>query len=235
MKRTIYIGYDPREAAAYSVAVSSLSRHLSEFIPSHALVLDDVQARGLYRRPTERRDGRLWDVISDAPMSTEHACARFLVKHLAKGGWVLFMDGDVLVRGDLAPLFDQFDPAMALYCVKHRYDPPAVGKMDGQVQTRYARKNWSSVMAINCDHPANRALSLDLINTAPGRDLHRLCWLPDELIGELSPAYNHLVGHNDGALDPLVVHFTEGLPDMPGYEDCAFAEEWRAERRRQAA
>jgi hypothetical protein len=27
--------------------------------------------------------------------------------------------------------------------------------MDGQAQTRYARKNWSSVMVFNCDHPAN--------------------------------------------------------------------------------
>jgi hypothetical protein len=32
-------------------------------------------------------------------------------------------------------------------------------------------------MVFNCDHPANRALTLDLINTVPGRDLHRFCWL----------------------------------------------------------
>jgi hypothetical protein len=235
VKRTIYIGWDPREAHAWSVAMSSLTRRLSQFIPAHALCLSDMVKRGLYTRATERRDGRLWDTISDAPMATEHACARFLTPHLAKEGWALFMDGDVLVRGDLAPLFDELDPAMAVYCVKHRYEPGEGLKMDGQIQTRYARKNWSSVMVFNCDHPANEALTVDLINAAPGRELHAFCWLQDDLIGELSPAYNHLVGHTVVSHNPVVVHFTEGLPDMAGYEHVDFADEWRAEQRRQAA
>lgn len=237
MKRTIYIGWDPREHAAWAVAMSSLTRHLGEAIPAHALALPDLIKRGLYRRPTETRDGRLWDTISDAPMSTEHANARFLVRELAKTGWALFMDGDMLVRGDLAPVFDQLDPAKALYCVHHDHRPAETQKMDGQVQTRYARKNWSSFMILNCDHPANQALTLELVNTVPGRDLHRFCWLPDEAIGELDPIYNHLVGHTECDVigGPLVVHFTDGVPDMAGYEVQPFADEWRAERRRHAA
>lgn len=235
MKRSIYIGFDPREGAAYGVALSSLTRHLSDFIPTHALALPDLIGRGLYKRPVENRDGRMWDVISEAPMSTEHACARFLVPHLAKDGWALFMDGDMLVRGDLAPLFDSLDPAMALYCVKHRHEPNETEKMDGQIQTRYARKNWSSFMIINVDHPANKALTADLVNTAPGRDLHRFCWLQDDLIGELPATYNYLAGHTSGVDDPICVHFTDGVPDMPGYEVQPYADEWRAERRRWAA
>lgn len=241
MKRSIYIGWDPREEAAYSVAMHSISRHLSRFIPMHGLVLADLVERGLYTRPTETREGPagapiMWDVISDAPMSTEHACARFLTPHLAKSGWALFMDGDILARADLAELFDALDPAKAVYCVKHVHEPiPGLEKMDGQLQTAYARKNWSSVMALNCDHPSNRLLTIDLVNALPGRDLHRFCWLKDEEIGALEPAWNWLVGHSDPTTDPKIVHFTSGLPDMPGYEAVPFADEWRAERMRLAA
>jgi hypothetical protein len=194
-------------------------------------VLADLIQRGLYRRPIEDRHGVMWDVPSDAPMSTQHANARFLVPHLAKDGWALFMDGDMLVRADLATLFDSLDPAFAVYCVQHVHAPPPGLKMDSQIQTRYARKNWSSFMVFNCEHPANRALTLDLVNTAPGRDLHRFCWLPDGAIGELGAEWNFLVP----AVTPKVVHFTEGLPSMPGYEDALFAEEWRSELRRCAA
>jgi lipopolysaccharide biosynthesis glycosyltransferase len=241
VKRTIYIGWDPREAAAWSVAQKSLIRRLGESIPVHALVLSDLMARGLYSRPMEyRADGHLagmFDVISDAPMATEHACARFLVKELAKEGWALFMDGDVLVRADVAPLFAQLDPAKAVYCVQHDHTPAAEYgvKMDGQLQTRYARKNWSSVMAINCDHPANRALTVELVNTVPGRDLHRFCWLQDAEIGELGPEWNYLVGVTKADVEPKIAHFTLGVPNMKGWEDQPYAEEWRAERRRWAA
>jgi hypothetical protein len=237
VKRTIYVGFDPRERAAYGVALSSLTKHLSESIPAHALAVSDLMKRGLYTRPVEVRESRLWDVISGAWMSTEHANARFLVPRLAKEGWALFMDGDMLVRGDLAPLFDGLDPRRAVYCVKHRHEPEYDRKMDDQVQQAYARKNWSSFMVINCDHPANAALmTTDLANTAPGRDLHRFCWLESEdLIGELPPAYNYLVGHTKGVDVPLVVHFTDGLPDMAGYEHVEFADEWLAERGRWAA
>lgn len=218
------------------MAISSLTRHLSQAIPAHAIALSDLIKRGLYTRPTEVRDGRLWDVISGAPMATEHANARFLTPRLAKEGWALFMDGDMLVRDDLAPLFDSLDPAHAVYCVKHVHTPEPGVKMDGQIQTRYARKNWSSFMILNCDHPANRALTIDLVNTAPGRDLHRFCWLEsDDLIGELPATYNYLVGHTQGVDDPVVVHFTDGVPDMRGWEDQPFADEWRRELRRFAA
>lgn len=240
MKRSIYVGYDPREATAFSVAMSSAGRHLSEFIPLHGLFLDYLMDKGLYRRPLKYIDngsGRqiMFDVISDAPMATQHANARFIVPHLAKDGWAIFMDGDMLVRGDLAPLFDSLDPAMAVYCVKHVHAPPEGMKMDGQRQTAYARKNWSSFVVFNCDHPANQALTLDLINTAPGRDLHRFCWLPDDLIGELPLEYNFLVGHTLSSVIPKVIHFTDGVPDMPGYEHCDYADEWRAEQRRMMA
>jgi hypothetical protein len=84
-------------------------------------------------------------------------------------------------------------------------------------------------MCFNLEHPANQGLTLEMVNSVPGRDLHAFCWLDDDLIGELDPKWNFLVGHTDPSVDPVLVHFTEGLPSMPGYEDSAFADEWYQE------
>jgi hypothetical protein len=242
---SIWIGWDPREASAFAVARHTVRHHLTQPIPVFGLVLADLVAQGVYTRPTTTKvnaEGRveMVDVISirddyDGRISTQHANARFLVPHLARTGWALFMDGDMLVRGNLGRLFEKLDPSKAVYCVQHRYDAKPGIKMDGQVQTAYARKNWTSFIAFNCDHPANQALALEVINTLPGRDLHRLCWLDDSLIGALDPEWNWLVGESAPMRDPKVVHFTNGVPDMPGYENVAFADEWRAALRHWAA
>lgn len=235
MNEAIYIGWDPREAAAFAVARESCRKLLTRPIPIYGLLLDDLIAMGLYTRPIEYRPSAadkpvMWDVVSDAPMATQHACARFFVPMLAKTGWALFTDGDVMFRGNVARLFEQLDPSKAVYCVQHKHDAQPGIKMDGQVQTAYARKNWTSVIAFNCDHPANKALTLDVLNNTPGRDLHRLFWLADCDIGELDQVWNYLVGHSDPDLSATIAHFTSGVPDMPGYEDQKYADEWRKER-----
>lgn len=227
MTRSVWIGYDPRETDSFAVARRSLLEHANIPVSIHPVVLSGLRTAGLYTRPTEVRDGRLFDVLSQHPMSTEFACSRFLVPLLAREGWALFMDCDVLVRRDIGELFDLADESKAVMVVKHDYAPAALTKMDGQVQSRYNRKNWSSVMLFNVRHPANAALTLDLINTAPGRDLHAFCWLEDGLIGELPPQWNYLVGVTEGVPEPAIVHFTEGTPSMPGHELQPYADEWR--------
>ena len=234
-KLSIWIGYDPREAAAFAVARASIRRHATIPIPIHGLVLDDLRAKGLYTRPHEQRGCQLWDVISDAPCATEFSNSRFLVPHLAGSGWAVFMDCDMLVRANIRELFDLCDPAKAVMVVKHNHQPPEGVKMDGQMQTRYARKNWSSVIAFNASHPANQALTVEMINSLPGRDLHRFCWLEDDLIGDLPVEWNWLAGHSDQSINPKIVHHTEGSPCLPGYEDAPYADEWRAELARWAA
>jgi hypothetical protein len=240
MNRSIYIGFDPREAAAFAVARSSAQRRLTQPIRIRGLVLGRLQELGLYRRPIEWREGPtanriMWDTISGAPMSTQHANARFLVPHLAVTGWALFMDGDVLVRGNLVRLFDGLDQSKAIYCVKHAHMPATGVKMDGQEQVQYARKNWSSVVIWNCEHPSNRALTGDVVNSLAGRDLHRFVWLEDDEIGELDPRWNWLVRQSPPVEEPQIVHFTEGTPDMAGYDEDPYADEWRQELARWAA
>jgi len=192
------------------------------------LALNTLRAAGLYWRPTEMRDGRLFDVMSDAPMATEFAISRFLVPHVAETGLALFVDCDVMARVDVVPLFDAFDESKACMCVQHDYTPRATTKMMGQAQVPYARKNWSSVVLWNCDHPKVKLLTPEVVNAARGLWLHQFSWLHDDDIGALDPCWNHLVGDCPANPGAKLVHFTNGSPNMVGHEHCEYAEEWRA-------
>jgi hypothetical protein len=231
--RSIWIGFDPRpaEVQAFAVARRSIRRWLSEPIPINALNLTTLKTAGLYTRPTEKRDEKLWDVISDAPMATAFAISRFLVPYLAQSGLALFVDCDVMARRDVVQLFDAFDASKACMCVQHDYTPRADTKMQGQAQLSYARKNWSSVVIWNCDHPKVKFLTPEVVNSERGLWLHQFSWLHDEDIGSLDPCWNHLVGDNRPNPDAKLVHFTNGTPNMVGHENCEFAEEWRHEWR----
>jgi hypothetical protein len=238
MRSTIYIGYDQRpvEALSFAVARHSIRRRLNQPIPIVGLQLQELQLAGLYMRDIDVREGRLWDTISSAPMSTEFSISRFLVPHVARHGWALFVDADVMARVSLTELFACGDPSKACMVVKHdNYRPASEHKMDGQVQTAYARKNWSSVVLWNVDHPGTKALTPDVVNRERGLWLHQFSWLDDHEIGELDPRWNHLVGEVMPCHDAKLVHFTTGAPCVPGYEHCEFADEWVSEMRLWAA
>lgn len=227
MKRSIWIGHDPREQDAFDVCVASIKAHLSEDIPIHAISRHPLQAMGLYQRPIQHRDDRLWDVISDAPMATDFSLARFWLPEVCQDEVALFMDCDMLVRCDMAEVFNLMAPDRAIMVVQHDHRPSETVKMDGQVQTVYPRKNWSSVMLWNLTHPAHRLLTLHALNRWSGSALHQFKWLEDCEIGELPGRYNHLVGVDSPDPDARIVHFTLGIPSMAGYEDQEFADEWR--------
>lgn len=232
---SIWVGFDPREAASFAVTCSSIAWCLRMPIRVRGLDLEALRANELSARPLTRIGGQLWDVISDAPQATEHANARFLLPFIApRPGWALFLDGDILVRDDISVLFEPYDRSKALYCVKHDHRPPETVKMDAQAQQHYTRKNWSSVMLWNLQHPAHERLTLEMANRLPGRDLHRFCWLQDDEIGDLPPEWNWLAGYSPAEMEPKAVHYTSGTPDMPGYENAPFADEWRSTLRRWA-
>jgi hypothetical protein len=131
---------------------------------------------------------------------------------------------------DPTQLLASCDPRYAVNVVKHKHLESPDVKMRGQVQTTYARKNWSSVVLWNVDHPANRRLNAQMLNQWPGRDLHAFKWLADEEIGELPPEANWLVGLQERPAKPIIAHFTLGTPDMPGLEASDHAEIWHEAR-----
>jgi hypothetical protein len=231
----VFVGWDPRETKAYQVCEHSLRSRASIAVDVRAIVLDDLRRAGLYTRRTERREQTLWDVISEAPMSTEFAISRFFVPLLAanagiREGWAVFCDCDFLWLGDIAELLAAGDPSKALCCVQHRHVPLESVKMDGQAQTRYARKNWSSLMLFNLANAAHHRLTLEMLNAVPGRDLHRFCWLTDDEIGALPSDWNWLEGSSPvGARLPRAIHFTRGGPWLTGWEGVQYADLWRAE------
>ena len=240
----IFIGYDPNEVRAYDVFEYSLRRRSSSPLDIRPVKLDACRNAGLFWRKFDVSNGKIFDLISQAPCATEFSITRFITPHLASEPWALFVDCDMLARADIAGLFELADPKYAVMVTKHVHlVTDGSAKMDGQIQTSYSRKNWSSCMLFNVNHPSNRALTVDMVNSVPGRDLHNFRWLKDEEIGELPLSWNHLAGYalpvsGDGMIYPQYdyahihnVHFTEGMPFMAGYENCPFAEEWRAEER----
>jgi hypothetical protein len=239
---TVYVGWDPREVAAFDVTVATLKARASVPVRVVPLKRRRLERAGLLTRvvqPVAAGDrrlvsgrwytfpaGTLWDVTSGAPMATEFAVSRFLVPALAQSGWALFVDCDVVFLGDVAELLEVADPQYAVQVVKHGELPGEGLKMDGQPQLAYPRKNWSSVVLWNCDHAGNRRLTLREVNGWPGRDLHAFRWLADEHIGSLPAGWNWLVGVQPRPPDPKVAHFTLGGPWLPGWKGAEHDQLW---------
>lgn len=226
----VFIGHDPREDLAYRVCRHSLVRRASRPVLVQALRRPALEAHGMYRRRFTSQDGVMVDEGDGKPFSTEFAFSRFLVPALCTyRGWALFCDCDFLWRGDVAELFDQADERYAVMVVPHDHAPGETVKMDGQVQARYRRKNWSSLILWNCGHPSHERLTVEQVNQRPGAWLHGFDWLADDAIGALDEGWNWLEGWSPDAIDPKAVHFTRGGPWFEDYRDVAYADEWRAE------
>ena len=215
----VFVGYDPREDIAYQVCKHSiLTRQPNANV--RPLVQKELRDAGWYTRPVDKL------------ASTEFTFTRFLVPELANfKGWAVFMDCDMILTTDIKELFDQADDKYAVMCVQHDYTPKEGMKMDGQKQTIYPRKNWSSVVLFNCAHPSNARLTQDMVNDPElnGAYFHRFSWLKDEEIGELDHTWNYLVGVYDDIETPKLIHYTEGGPWFENYRDCEFNELWKKE------
>lgn len=212
----IYIGYDPREAVAFHTLSHSILRRSSSPISIAPLV--QSQLKKLYWRPRGPTE------------STEFSMTRFLVPHLSGfAGWSVFMDCDMLCRVDISELMREAErqPDKAVLVCKHDYVPKTERKFLDQVQTKYARKNWSSLMVFNNERC--RSLGVDYVNSASGLELHRFSWVDERAIGELPLEWNWLVGEYDYNPGAKIVHFTIGGPYFEPYRDCDYAPEWFAE------
>lgn len=212
----IFIGYDSNEEVAYHVLAASIMRRASQPVQITPIILDSITS--VFNR--ER----------NPLQSTEFSFSRFLMPYLSDyQGWSIFMDCDMLVLDDIANLWNLRDDKYALMCVHHEHVPKEKLKFLNQTQTKYERKNWSSVMLMN--NAKCTALTPNYVETATGLDLHRFKWLKDEQIGEIPGRWNHLVDY-----DPYLpidkvsnLHFTEGGPYFEQYKTCGYSKNWFAE------
>ena len=130
----LFTGYDLREAVGWGVfAASVLARAKAPF---QLIPLSWQQADG----------------------SNAFTYARFLVPQLCEyKGWAIFADGcDMVCLADINELWELCDSRYAVQVVKHSYKTLDHRKYRGtEMECRnvsYPRKNWSSLMLINCAH-----------------------------------------------------------------------------------
>ncbi len=212
----VFIGYDTREAVAFNVLSHSIHRNATSPVSISPIMLSQLnQVFSREKHPLQ---------------STEFSFSRFLTPYLSEfKGWSIFMDCDMIVLDDIAKLWNMRDEKYAVMVVKHQHTPKEEKKFLNQPQSKYQKKNWSSVILFN--NARCKALTREYVNSASGLDLHQFKWLDnDDLIGEIPHNWNHLVGYDKYDPDASLIHFTIGGPYFDEYKDCEYAEKWQKER-----
>lgn len=166
----IFIGYDSREPIAYHICVQSImetSRHPVSITPLRLSNLQAVFAR-------ER----------DPKQLTDFSFTRFLVPYLCGfEGWGIFIDGDMLLREDIANLWQLQNAEYAVMVVQHEGFEGDHQFLGNSVKM-FPKFNWSSVMLFN--NTKCRALTPEYLQTVAYQDLHQFKWLKnDSEIGAL--------------------------------------------------
>jgi lipopolysaccharide biosynthesis glycosyltransferase len=211
----IFIGYDSREAIAFHTCVNSIVRHASQPVSIMPLALNN------FKDYTETHtDG-----------SNQFIYSRFLVPHLMDyQGQAIFMDGDMIVRGDIAELWAMRDLGKDVQVVKHDYKTKMTTKYLGSKNEDYPRKNWSSVMIFNCQNFPTKKLTPEYIQKSTGAHLHRFEWTTDDRVGALPPEWNWLPDEYGANPDAKLLHYTLGTPCFHEFATTPMADEWHRER-----
>ncbi len=202
----IFIGWDSRFPEPANVLRYSLRKHASIPLEIRYLKLDELNL------------AREHDPLA----STEFTYSRFLVPHLCGfQGKAVFMDNDMLCLADIKELDELDMSGLALRVVKHDYSPTSAVKMYGCPQTSYPRKNWSSLMIMNC--AKLKLWSKQVVETQTGAYLHRFQDIADEHIGEIPKTWNTLDWMDDST---KLIHYTGGGPWFDAYRDHPHADIW---------
>jgi hypothetical protein len=212
----VFCGYDPREAIGFHVFAHSLIEHASAPVQITPLAETGMPAG-----------------------SNAFTFSRFLVPWLCNfEGHAIFLDGaDMLMLDDIAELESVFDPKYAVQVVRHApYKTRHPIKYRGtsmQCPNRdYARKNWASVMLINCAHPGWGRIDDSISNEHTLLMLLQLQHLRDADIGALPAHWNVLADEGQSIDGAAVLHWTAGAPFIPAYHDAPGATRWHAARER---
>jgi lipopolysaccharide biosynthesis glycosyltransferase len=207
----IFIGYDSKVKIAYHVLAESILRNSSTPVTISPINLSNL--KNIYTRK------------QDSLASTEFSFSRFLVPHLMNyNGWAMFMDSDMVMLSDITELWNLRNEDYAIQVCKHNYIPKSKNKFLGNNQTIYSKKNWSSLMLIDCSKC--KTLTPEYVNTKSGLELHQFKWLNENLIGSIPLEWNWLVGEYPYKKDVHNIHFTEGGPYFKDYKNTEYANEW---------
>lgn len=218
MNLRIFIGWDSRFPEPGLVAAHSFRRHARRAVLDISF-LDKRHLEDCYGfRPA-----------ADPRASTEFTRSRFLVPWLCGyEGRALFVDNDVLCLADVGELAALPLHGAALACVHHDYRPTAATKMYGAAQEAYPRKNWSSVMLMDCARLT--CWTKDVVETAEPARLHRFQDVPDAQLGRLDPAWN-VLDHMQPGRPVKLLHLTSGGPWSDPAKEWPHQDLWFAARR----
>jgi lipopolysaccharide biosynthesis glycosyltransferase len=206
----IFIGWDSRFPEPADVLRYSLQKYSSIPLDIRYLKMSELD----------------FERSHDPLQSTEFTYTRFLLPHLCNfQGTALFLDNDMLALGDVREIAEMDMSEMALRVVQHDYSPTNTVKMYGAVQTSYPRKNWSSMMLMNCARL--KVWTKEVVQTQTGAYLHRFQDIPDSQIGELPKTWNTL-DWMDGKTK--LIHYTNGGPWFKDYENHPHAGVWNTHR-----
>lgn len=208
----IFVGYDERERVGYPVFCQSVLARTRARVSFHPVRGEKVHG------------------------STKFNPERFKVaEDCGYSGWAIWAECDMLCLADVEELVALADSYMGVLVAKHEYKTKHPVKFLGQPNPDYERKNWSSLMLINCRSAGWQRLGTTTHNPKNGHpwtleDLHRFRFLDEDRIGALPLEWNHLVGEYEPNPGAKLAHFTVGLPIWPEYAGCEFSDAWRAER-----
>lgn len=212
----LFAGYDAREALGWHVFVSSVIERATMPVSIQAL-----SRRGL------------------PAGSNDFTVSRFLVPWLCRfAGRAIFVDGsDMLVQADIAELDALFDPRFAVQVVRHpsyrtKHKLKYVGTSMQCPNLDYERKQWASVMLLNCAHPFWRRHTPETLAGASAKSLLQFDGLEDSAIGDLPGEWNRIVDEGQSPDGAKLLHWTAGTPAFPHYRNAPAAELWHAAQSR---
>lgn len=186
MTLRVFIGVDRRQPVAFTVCASSVLRHAKSRVCVEPTRIDWV--------PGFKRQGL-----------TEFTFLRYLVPWMCNfEGVSVFLDGDIVVLGDINDLVASADPLAPVSVAKH-----------------VARFEWPSVMVFQ--NKLCKVLTPAFVNdphTAP----HLLEW--SNPIGTLPAEWNHAILWEKHREDAKLLHFTCGLPAWPETKKSPHADKW---------
>lgn len=210
----LFAGYDKRESIGFHVFAHSVISRAS--VP---VAIIPLSANGM-------PEG-----------SNAFTLSRFLIPYLMGfKGHAIFADAsDMLMMGDLAELDALFDPQYAAQVVKHPdYKTKHRTKYRGTdmecPNMDYPRKNWASLMIMNCEHPSWSANGPIWCAKLPVLDQLRFANILNEEIGHIPDSWNRLVDEGHAVEGAKLIHWTAGGPFFDHYRDAPGADAWHRAR-----